>query len=411
VKISNAKRNVDIPVKQCLSKGKESAQGTSLLLRVTNQISVISKIRTNMIQRNMNVVLTFQCMICIVGGHTYNKADTSQFGNCAILIKRFQDNANTIDMTSLVTFNQISSKQYPLFSVYDSNETLQIIQPILNVKEECSLNVIVGYTADSYLALYNYMVSNRYTFTSHPHATYIILGDYDNVPVLFYTQTFDLSVSIFLLYIPTKTTNSDSLNSGPLYDYFCFSCKKLLQRVEYNNNIRFLNDDRFVSKWKISKLIILVRNTVSYGDITTCDRLVWKKWLSSIDDFKSNPGQGCNKQYAFWGLVFRSVNLTAQLSISMDSSVVGYSGSFIQEFLNNDITPWRASSAHYHASAFSYIMYCDCDRRTDIISFNTWTTCFFQNAWFSIIVSIVAVASIKKDTLTCRQENIYKIRI
>jgi hypothetical protein len=95
-----------------------------------------------MIQINMKVVLTFQCMIYIVGGHTYNTADLSQFGNCAILIKRFQDNTNTIDITSLVAFNQISSKQYSLLSVYNANKT--IIQPISSVKEECSLNVIIG---------------------------------------------------------------------------------------------------------------------------------------------------------------------------------------------------------------------------------------------------------------------------
>jgi hypothetical protein len=65
------------------------------------------------------------------------------------------------------------------------------------------------------------------------------------------------------------------------------------------------------------------------------------------------------------GFIFRSINLTAHLSKSMDSSVYGYSGFFFQEFLTKDmpINPWRASSTHYHASAFSYIMYCNCNRR------------------------------------------------
>jgi hypothetical protein len=343
----------------------------------------------------MKVVLSFQYVFYILGAQSYYTADMNKFGKCRILIKRFEDNTKTMDTTSIVTTEQLSGKHYPIYSVYSSNKTLQVIQPILNVREECTLNVIIGYASKRYLDLYDYMLRSRYTFTSHPHSTYIIVLEYDTEPMLLDVRTLSLPTSIFVLYIRKKSISYQSLQSGPFYTYFCFSCIHTLQPVDYNNNIRLVNDDWFLNDWKINNSFILVLNTAGNGDITKCEQLMWARWLSSVD-LKSIPRSGCNKPYAFWSSVFRSVNLTAHLSTSMDSSMYGYSGFFFQEFLTKDmsINPWRASSTHYHASAFSYIIYCDCDRRTEMISFHTWITCFTESVWFCLIGVVATLAAV-----------------
>jgi hypothetical protein len=344
----------------------------------------------------MNLLLIFLLEFYTVAGTFYGAADMSNFGKCAILIKTFQDDTNTADTASLVTRAQLSGKHYPVFSVYNSNNTFSVIQPTFSVREECSLNVIIGFGPNSRYALFNYMVSNRYTFTSHSHSTYIIVVESGSDPVLLYTPTLSLPTSIFILTIPRTTTIYDIINLKPVYKYFCFSCIHTVQSVDYETGIRLINDDWLYQEWEIHYPVMQVLNVAKSGSIKMCEQIAWTKWLSKNPSLISN---GCNKPYAFWDLVFRSVNpnLTAQLSVSMDSSVYGFSGFFFQKYFSKDtyINPWKASSTHYHASATTYIVYCDCDRRSDMVSIDTWTTCFSQTVWFCLIGALTIPAAMK----------------
>jgi hypothetical protein len=355
----------------------------------------------------ISILIVFHFLLYLTSSKSHSAADMSKFGNCTILVQSFQDDTATEDVTSIVTMAQYSRKRYPIFSIYSSNNTSQVIQPIPSVRVECSLNVIVGFVSESYLTLYKYMIKSRYTFTSHAHSIYIIVMDPNKHPLQLYVHTLTLPTSVFILNIPKTNYNKDTLSSQPVYEYVCFSCKYTLHPLEYNEGIRHINDDWFLHDWEMYNHVIKIGNNVRSLDITMCEQYIWKKWLSPKDTTKSNLSSQCKKPDAFWDLIFRSVNpnLTTRLSSPADGSNYRYSGHFFQNFLGSDwsMTPWKASISHYHASATTSLIYCDCDRRVDMVSYDTWTTCFSQYVWFCLIgaVSFAAVMKSVKSYLTC----------
>jgi hypothetical protein len=196
---------------------------------------------------------------------------------------------------------------------YSSNSTVQIIKPIPSVREECSLNVIIGFVSENYLALHNYMMYNRYTFTSTDHSIYIIVMDSRRKPLSLYPHTLALPTSVFTLTIPKESYNQNMLNSSTVYKYACFFCKSALQPVEYNTDIRLINDDWFHQDWEMYNPVIEVVNNARSGDITMCEQDVWNKWLLPKDDIESDLSNGCTKPDAFWDLIFGPSILTSQL--------------------------------------------------------------------------------------------------
>jgi hypothetical protein len=349
-------------------------------------------------------LLIFHLLLYIASGKSYNVADMSKFGNCTILIKRFQDDTISADITSTVTMAQLSRKLYSKFSVYSSNNTVKIIQPIPSVREECTLNVIIGFVSENYLALYNYMMYNRYTFTSNKHSIYIIVLDSNDGPLALYPHTMALPTSVFTLTIPKESYNQNMLNSNPVYKYVCFFCKSTLRPVEYNKDIRLINDDWFHQNWKTYNPVIAVVNNARSGDITMCELDLWNKWLLPKDDIESDLSNLCTKPDAFWDLIIRSVNpnLTTHITVTADGSMYGFSGYLFQNLLTSDWTtsPWKAPTSHYHASAGTCLMYCDCDRRSNRISYDTWTTCFSETVWFCLI-GAVSFAAVMKSFKLC----------
>jgi hypothetical protein len=198
---------------------------------------------------------------------------------------------------------------------------------------------------------------NRYTFKSNEHSIYIIGMDSKRKPLSLYPHTLALPTSAFTLTISKESYNQDVLNLNPVYKYACFFCKSTLQPVEYNKDIRLINDDWFHKNWEMYSPVIEVVNNTRYGDITMCEQDVWNNWLLPKDDVASDLCNVCTKPDAFWDLIFRSVNPnhTTHLTVTADGAIYGFSGYLFQNFLASDWSeqPWKAPNSHYHALAAS----------------------------------------------------------
>jgi hypothetical protein len=250
-----------------------------------------------------------------------------------------------------------------------------------SIREGCSLNIIIGFfPRDSYL-LYGFMYANPYTYLSRPNSIYVLVLDY--LPTVDFPEaTITLPTSIFILkFPPFYIANTTALHSNPSYFYLCLSCRVRLQPVISNKNIRFHTEYSHQKQWKQSKLIMQVIVYGRTGQISWCEILIWRQ---------------CNKPAAFWDLVLRSThpNFTTYLQSTVKVSQVGFSGSFSQKLYmrKTDPTAWHPSNSNYAGTVLSGIIYCDCRRRSESVSFEIWNVGFGKIEW-ALIIALSATVS------------------
>jgi hypothetical protein len=131
--------------------------------------------------------------------------------------------------------------------------------------------------------------------------------------------------------------------------------------------------------------------------IRWCEQNIWKKWLAPNGDARRTFWSQCNKPAAFWDLVLRSVhpNFTTYLHTKVQVSKKGFTGSFSQKSYGNEIYPsaWLISSSYYAGSAVPSIIYCDCKRRAESVSFEIWNVGFGKLEWAFIIGTSAIVSN------------------
>jgi hypothetical protein len=139
--------------------------------------------------------MSFLIIFCFLLNILAVNSDIRAFGNCVLHIKRFRDNLLTIDITSLVVVQQPHTNTYPMVSIFSANET-RSIKPVGNIREECSLQIIIGLLPGDSVMLYSYMYNNPYTYSSRPHSVYLIILDPLTHSVLIYKDSISLPASI-----------------------------------------------------------------------------------------------------------------------------------------------------------------------------------------------------------------------
>jgi hypothetical protein len=203
-------------------------------------------------------------------------SDIIAFGNCVLHIKRFRDNLLTIDITSLVVVQQPHTNTYPMVSIFSANET-RSIKPVGNIREECSLQVIIGLLPSHSITLYSYMYSNPYTYSSRPHSVYLIILDPFTHSVIIYDDSISLPASIILHKIKTFGAIIDcaTLESDASFSYFCLSCKRVIQPVTPKTKVLFVTEYSYQNEWKEPSLNMqaIIFGSVN-SHVTGCEKFI-----------------------------------------------------------------------------------------------------------------------------------------
>jgi hypothetical protein len=145
--------------------------------------------------------MSFLKIFCFIINILAVNSDISAFGNCVLHVKRFRDNLLSVDITSLVV-QQSHTNTHPMVSILSANETPSI-KPVGKIREECSLQIIIGLLPGDSGMLYSYMYNNLYTYSSRPHSVYLIILDPLTHSVLIYEDSISLPASIILHKIET----------------------------------------------------------------------------------------------------------------------------------------------------------------------------------------------------------------
>jgi hypothetical protein len=304
----------------------------------------------------MNINITF--LLCfafqISEVLSFRIADLSMFGSCVVHMKRFRDTVVFQDLTSIIIFAQVS-KRYTLFTVTNASSLSPQIQPLGSVREECSLNVVMGIFPTHSLPLYYFMFGSGYTFNSNPFSIYIIVMGPISAPVLVQPSSAVLPASIFVLRIPTNPFDAKGLNLDPQFLYICARCRVSMQVVLDNRNIKSISDLSYESTWVNSRLVLQGIVSGVRGDIRWCEKYIWEMWLSRVGDLSRTLYKYCGKSFAFTDILTRSVhhNLSVFLTTGLDFSQYGFSGCFFYGLwvTGTPIDPWRASSVYFSVPA------------------------------------------------------------
>jgi hypothetical protein len=342
--------------------------------------------------KNMKFSKIFCALLSVLSVTSYKIADISVFGNCVRHIKRFHDSKITVDITSLVVIAQSRTKSQPTVSIFSANET-QSIKPTGTIREECSLQIIIGLLPSDSRILYSFMYDNPYTYSSRPNSIYVIILGPFTKSVVIYDHSIWLPVSIFTFKVATLNVVDD-----PYLSYFCLSCKNLIQPVINNELIRFVNEYTYEKEWKQASLNVQAISFAGDKDVTGCERNIWKKWLGSKDDPERASWTHCNKPANVCDLILRSVhpNITTSFQAEINTTKPGFSGSFAQKFFyrTSRPLPWEVSSSIFHGFGICGIIYCDCLRRCQSTSLATWSIGFGKYEWASILCTTLVTSAI-----------------
>jgi hypothetical protein len=333
----------------------------------------------------MKCLIFIQVILNIAQVNCFRAADMSIFGPCVIHIKMFRDSRLIEDLSSIIINAQLISRREALFSIFNGTDLDSQIQPIGSVYEKCSVNVMVGVQPRHDKLLHDWMYTSAYTFSQKPHSIYVIALDSETNSMMIDKATIMLPVSIFVINI---YTNSVELESEPRFWYYCSSCTYPLQPVLNKNNIRLLSDSNYERKWQYPKLNLQAKVSRITGEITLCEKYIWEKWLASFDDDIRETYSVCSKSFSFLDLVARSThpNMTISLVNVVNRMSDGFSGQLIYGSWTtaNHLDPWLASSTYFHRPAAATIIYCNCDRQSDVSTFESCVKCFSLTLWLSI---------------------------
>jgi hypothetical protein len=330
---------------------------------------------------------------------SHSKADLSVFGSCVLHIKRFREEAQFLDLTSVVIQDQFTNREYPLFSIYNGSDMTSQIQPARNVHEECSLNVMIGIYPSDADQLYNFMFTSGYTFNSNPRSIFIIvLGSHTRSLYLLWS-TVRLPISIFVLNVPSSTDIIDSAGLNTPMDllYVCIRCGVTREFINKDNikTIRLISDTTYERKWLNSRLTLQAITSSGGGDITLCETYIWKMWRAPLGHNQRRMYRYCTKSFAFTDLLARSVhpNVTVLVRKTVDILKDRFVGFFNYGFwgLNTEIGPLLTSSVYFHAPGFSSFLYCHNEKHFADITLRSWINCFSPGVWalfFGVMISV-----------------------
>jgi hypothetical protein len=365
--------------------------------KLSLNVCTIVKQKSELYMKIMYIPTCVFLVLNTVAVKTYRIVDMSIFDPCVVHIKRFHESSVTVDITSIVVVPQFQAKTNPMVSIFSANES-RFINPVGNIRGDCSLQVIIGLLPSHSRVLYNFMYNNPYTYSSRPSAIYVLLLNPDTKTVVIYDDSILLPVSIFVLQVKSLgAILGGAMQSEPVFVYFCLSCKSLVQPVMDNKHIRSVTEYSYQKEWKRANLNIQAISLVGNGDITGCEKYIWTKWLATKGDPRSKLWALCNKPAAFWDLVLRSVhpNFTADFQSEVNFSKQGFSGSLSQTFFYKNVHPfpWEAASFAFHDFAVCGIMYCLCCRRSEITSLATWSVGSDKYEWASIICTTLVISA------------------
>jgi hypothetical protein len=320
--------------------------------------------------------------------------DLSVFGNCNIYLKRFREDQRTIDLTEkLILVQHELRKDYALTCIDNATRILPMASPSVSLFENCVLNVIVGILRRDLMRLIDFMNDNKYTYSSAPFSTYILIPDtFNSKTNVRYPTTalVVLPVRVFYLLVPTLPTDDVSLYTKP-YFLICAHCdvSDWEKSFELNSDLAHISSFNFSSSW-LSNDVQIVNAFLEGDDVTGCDGAPWGHSASLAG---SSENSTCDKFFAFMDVLVRGVEPNFTLSARYKTGFGGdrFSG-YLEKVYFNSPRFEHAASAWFLDISDGVLYFCDCNPKSQKEILKAWIKPFGRYVWLGSIVTYIILS-------------------
>jgi hypothetical protein len=321
---------------------------------------------------------------------TNNIVDLSVFGECVIHFTRIVDDQETIDHTDTIIHAQYqtrNSRHHQLISIHNSSIDESgpigtLIQPSIWVKEECSLNVLLGVNVKHHSVVHRIIMNRNYSFSSNPFSTYVLVPDSQNEPFQYRTWG-TVPTRIFFLH-----SSPSSRGWSPMVLYLCTFCTNspyvIMSLGPDLASVSFLN-----LRSSLMHLYISFKSPSS--------QYMFRLKSEQKRAFKEMYAQQC--RLAFNELI--SETMLSNMTIMMVPTTaydgrdeLGYTGRIqIGVFLDRVVDFEIATSVWYEEQTKATVSYCTCKRRDErTLIYEGWIGSFTPNVWLGIWVSFLSLS-------------------
>jgi hypothetical protein len=329
--------------------------------------------------------------------------DLRPFGECVIHFTKMKDDWETIDRTEAIIHAQYQIReahQHTMISVYNSSfdkkyPVSSLIQPDVSVKEDCTLNVLLGVNFNQQSTLIEIIARSNYTYSSHPFSTYVFLLD-SELKYAHSDYLKDLPTRIFYLGYPTPSLLSN--RNPPYLWYVCFQCAgSVYVKVYTTQNLAFVSSLNLRSKWGQTDIVFKRLFAASRFTLYSGQYLAFKK--PSV----------FNCEYGFMDVLSKTVTPNATVIVqplySGHNYQSGYTGNIQIDVTYVNITVRRASSSWYENFVEGHILYCTCKTKTQRpLVYEGWIGSFTLSVWLGILLTILSFSTL----LSCKSPNLQK---
>jgi hypothetical protein len=311
--------------------------------------------------------------------------DLSVFGDCVIHFTRMKDDQETVDQTEAIIHAQYENKhshQHQLFSVFNSsfNENdpvSSLIQPTIAVKEECTLNVLLGFKPDQRRVLRKIVRESHYTYSADPFSTYIIVLDSLDKYVNYHSWR-KLPTRIFYFVFPKVSILAH--NDQPHLCYLCHHCG------EYDLiKLHITSELALISYINFQPILVQLEIVFRTGQASSRMNLALEK--TSVDP--------CTHEFIKILSKTTKSNMTIIVEplYSKETFYSGYTGN-IQIGIFYDVITFRQTTSCWYDEQFSgQILYCTCKSKTQrTFIYEGWIGSFQPNLWLGVLITILSVS-------------------
>jgi hypothetical protein len=292
---------------------------------------------------------------------TNTDLDLSMFGQCVIHFTQMKDDQETVDVTEAIIHAQYQSgdlNQHPIISVYNSSfdekESVDfLIQPDISVKEECNLNVLLGFNRDQNRTINRILMGSNYTYSSHPFSTYIFVMDREH-KYFINQQWRKLPSRMFYFEYPNST--QFSLNDPPCLWYLCFFCDQLWYMMYMTPDLASASYLNLRSNW----LKLDIEFDAPYSSLRF--KLEQAEFLA----FKKTTIENCH--CGFIALLSKTTESNMTVIVKpqrwKETYYIGYTGYILTQIVHRDVSFRVATISWYREQVFENIYYCICKLKT-----------------------------------------------
>jgi hypothetical protein len=324
---------------------------------------------------------------------TNNIVDLSVFSECVMHFTRIVDDQETIDHTETIIHAQYqtrNSRHHQLISIHNSSIDESgpigtLIQPSISVKEDCTLNVLLGVNVKHRSVVNRIIMNSNYTFSSNPFSTYVLVADSQNGH--FHYRTWG-TVPTRIFYLLFSYSSPSSGGWSPMVLYLCTFC------INSPYVIMPLGPD-LASVSFLNLRSSLMHLYISF--ITPSAPRLFRLKFEQKRAFKEMYAQQCRQ--AFIELIGQT--MLSNMTIMMVPKTAydgrddpGYTGRVEMGVFFDRVVDFKiATSIWYEEQTKGTVSYCTCNRRDErTLIYEGWIGSFTPEVWLGIWVSFLSLS-------------------